>query len=100
MKFYLNTDNRDIEAKAVGIFCPELPHRIQVHHDGTKPSIKEATEIATLLKAAPELLYGCKRAIGDIEHLMRVTEKAHTPLIKQTHAILLDALARAEGRIV
>lgn len=53
----------------------------------------------TLAAAAPDLLYAVQRAIGDYEHLERIGALENAPMARKTYPILLDALARAEGRI-
>lgn len=57
--FYVNTDSVDIDNRQIGIHVNQCVRRefcAGVSHLGSKESVKEATRIANLFAAAPEML--------------------------------------------
>ncbi len=59
LKYFVNTDAVDIRNKQIGIHASDCVSRelcAGVNHNGTKASVQEATRIAHIMAAAPELL--------------------------------------------
>ena len=95
MRFYLNTDTVDIDAKSIGVHNDsQLPDRefcIQIRHSGTKESVEEATKIGCLIVASTDLLEACKRSYD----ILRTNRPSDAPSHEYAMKLLANAIAKA-----
>lgn len=68
-KYYINTDTVDIDNKQIGISSGRKNRElcVGVNHLGTKQSVSDATKVAKLFAAAPEMLNALEHCVAYFE---------------------------------
>ncbi len=95
--WYINTDNRDIDAQSIGIHSRK-GRVARVMHDGTREGVARASAVARLIAEAPAM-YEALRELLDASHDCRSAgERMDTPCPRGERARAILARLMVRGR--